>query len=145
MAGGMIVYAAAARIDAAVAGRLRRLGQRAFGVCALLFGGAHFVYLNMTTPLVPKWLPLTPELWAYATGAGFVAAGVAILTGVHARLAAILLTFMLGCFAVLVHARMLLADHVSRMNWTESAINLAVMGVAWVVADSLARADRRVR
>jgi hypothetical protein len=25
------------------------------------------------------------------------------------------------------------------MNWTESAVNLAVTGAAWVVADSLAR------
>jgi len=36
----------------------------------------------------------TCEFWGYATGVGFVAAGVAILTGVQARLAAILLTAM---------------------------------------------------
>ena len=41
-AGGLIVYAASAKIDAALAARLTRLGQLAFGVCALLFGGAHF-------------------------------------------------------------------------------------------------------
>jgi hypothetical protein len=28
------------------------------------------------------------------------------------------------------------------MNWTESAVNLAVIGAAWVVADSLARPKR---
>ena len=141
-AGGLIVYAATARIDAALAARLTRLGQLAFGVCALVFGGAHFVYMNNTAPLVPKWLPPTQEFWGYATGVGFVAAGVAILTGVQARLAAILLTAMLASFGLLANGPMLLADHSSHWNWTESAVNLAVVGAAWVVADSLARPTR---
>jgi uncharacterized membrane protein YphA (DoxX/SURF4 family) len=141
-AGGLIVYAASAKLDAALAARLTRLGQLAFGVCALLFGGAHFVYMNLTAPLVPKWLPPTQEFWAHATGVGQIAAGVAILTGVQARLASILLTAMFASFALLVHAPMLRADPSSPMNWTESAINLAVLGVAWVVADSLARPRR---
>jgi uncharacterized membrane protein YphA (DoxX/SURF4 family) len=137
-AGGLIVYATTARIDAAMAARLTRLGRLAFGICALVFGGAHFVYMNNTASLVPKWLPPTQEFWGYATGVGFVAAGVAILTGVQGRLAAILVTAMLASFALLVHEPMLLADHSSHWNWTESAVNLAVIGAAWVVADSLA-------
>jgi uncharacterized membrane protein YphA (DoxX/SURF4 family) len=141
-AGGLIVYAASARIDAALAARLTRLGQLAFGVCALLFGGAHFFYMSLTAPLVPKWLPPTQEFWAYATGVGQILAGVAILTGVQGRLAAILLTAMYVSFTLLVHSPMLLADSSSRINWSESALNLALIGAAWVVADSLARARR---
>jgi uncharacterized membrane protein YphA (DoxX/SURF4 family) len=143
-AGALIVYATTAKIDAVLATRVTRLGQLAFGVCALLFGGAHFVYMNFTAPLVPKWLPPTQEFWAYATGVGFIAAGVAILTGVQARLAAILLTAMLASFTLLVHEPMLRADPSSHMNWTELAVNLAVLGAAWVVADSLARAEALV-
>jgi len=138
-AGALIVYASTARIDASLAARLTRLGRLAFGVCALVFGGAHFVLMNLTAPLVPKWLPPTQEFWGYATGVGFVAAGVALLTGVQARLAAILLTAMLASFALLVHEPMLVADHSTHFNWTESAENLAMIGAAWVVADSLAR------
>jgi uncharacterized membrane protein YphA (DoxX/SURF4 family) len=141
-AGGLIVYAANAKIDADLAARLTRLGQMAFGVCALLFGGAHFFYMNLTAPLVPKWLPPTQEFWAYATGVGHIAAGVAILTGVQARLAAILLTAMFASFTPLVHAPMLLADSSKYVNWTENALNLALIGAAWVVADSLARPRR---
>jgi uncharacterized membrane protein YphA (DoxX/SURF4 family) len=139
---GLIVYAANARIDAALAKRLTRTGQIAFGICALLFGGAHFLYMNMTAPLVPKWLPPSQEFWAYATGVGHIAAGVAILTGVQARLAAILLTVMYACFTVLVHVPLLLADSSSRTNWSENALNLALIGAAWVMADSLARPRR---
>jgi uncharacterized membrane protein YphA (DoxX/SURF4 family) len=142
-AAGLIVYAAGARIDAALAARLTRLGQLAFGVCALLFGGAHFFYMNLTAPLVPQWLPPTQAFWAYATGVGQIAAGIAILTGVQARLAAILLTAMYVSFTLLVHAPMLLADPSSRMNWSENALNLALIGAAWVVADSLPAIRRR--
>jgi uncharacterized membrane protein YphA (DoxX/SURF4 family) len=121
---------------------LTRLGQLLFGVCALLFGGAHFFYMSLTVPLVPKWLPPSQQFWAYATGIGHIAAGVAIVTGVQARLAAILLTVMFASFTPLVHLPMLLADPTSRMNWSENALNIALTGAAWVVADSLARPRR---
>jgi uncharacterized membrane protein YphA (DoxX/SURF4 family) len=136
-AAGLIVFAANAKIDAALAARLTRVGQLVFGVCALVFGGAHFFYMNLTAPLVPKWLPPSQEFWAYATGIAHIAAGVAILTGVQARLAAILLTAMFASFTPLVHVPSLLADP-SHWHWAENAINLALTGVAWVVADSLA-------
>ena len=137
-AGGLIIYAANARIDAVLATRLTRVGQLAFGVCALLFGGAHFFYMSYTVPMVPKWLPPTQEFWAYATGVGHIAAGIAILTGLRARLAAVLLTAMYAAFTPLVHLPLLLADPSSYGNWTENALNLALTGAAWVVADSLA-------
>ena len=141
-AGGLIVYATTARIDAALAARLTRVGRLAFGICALVFGGAHFIYMNLTAPLVPKWLPPAQEFWAYATGVGHIAAGVAILTGVQARRAAILLTAMFASFTPLVHVPMLLADPSSHWIWSENALNLALIGAAWVVADSLARPRR---
>ena len=142
-AGGLIVFAANVRIDPVLAARLTRLGQLTFGVCALLFGGAHFFYMDLTVPLIPKWLPPTQEFWGYATGIGHIAAGVAILTGVQARLAAILLTAMYASFTPLVHAPMLLADPSSHFIWSENALNIALTGAAWVVADSLARPMRK--
>jgi len=138
-AGALIVFATYARIDAALAARLTRAGQLVFGVCAVLFGGAHFFYMNLTAPLVPTWLPPSQEFWGYATGVAHIAAGVAILTGVQARLAAILLTVMFASFTPLVHLPMLLADPTNHGVWGENAANLAFTGVAWVVADSLAR------
>jgi uncharacterized membrane protein YphA (DoxX/SURF4 family) len=141
-AGGLIIYAGSADINMAQAARLTRVGQLVFGVCAVLFGGAHFFYMNLTAPLIPKWLPPNQEFWAYATGVGHIAAGIAILTGIQARLAAILLTAMYISFTVLVHTPMLLADQSSRGIWSENALNIALIGVAWVVADSLARARR---
>jgi uncharacterized membrane protein YphA (DoxX/SURF4 family) len=95
--------------------------------------------MGLTAPLVPKWLPPTQEFWACATGIGHIAAGIAILTGGQARLAAILLTAMYASFTLLVHGPMLLADPSSHAIWSENAENLALIGTAWVVADSLVR------
>ncbi len=142
-AGGLIIYATHAKIDATLAERLTRLGQWTFGVCALLFGGAHFFYMQLTVPLVPKWLPPSQEFWAYATGLGHIAAGVAILTGVRARLAAILLSAMYASFTPLVHVPMLLTNVSSHWLWSENALNIALTGVAWVVSDSLTRPAHR--
>src|SRR6201999_2229763 len=87
--GALIAYAATAGIDAALSARLMRIGRIAFGVCAVLFGVAHFVYMNMTAPLVPHWLPPNGVFWGYATGVAHIAGGIALITGIQARLAAI--------------------------------------------------------
>jgi len=139
VAAGLIVYASYADIDAMVATRLVRAGQILFGLCAVVWGGAHFVYKNLTAPLVPKWLPPNQVFWGYATGAGHIAGGVAILIGVQARLGAILLTAMYIAFALLAWLPVLMADPSRIGTWSETATTIALIGVAWVVADSLAQ------
>ena len=138
-AAALIIYAASAPIGTTTASRLTHLARLAFGICALLFGGAHFFYMNYTVPLVPHWLPPSQTFWAYATGVAHIAAGLALISGIQARLAAILLTIMYASFTPLVHIPLLLADSSSHFNWSENALNLALTGAAWVVADSLAR------
>jgi uncharacterized membrane protein YphA (DoxX/SURF4 family) len=140
-AGGLIVYADSADLDAVRAAQLVRIARIAFGLCLLVFGTAHFVYMNLTAPLVPKWLPPSQEFWGYLTGVAHVAAGVAILTGVQARLAAILLTIMFALFSVMVHIPMAITG-ATQWIWNENAVNLALIGAAWVVADSLAQRAR---
>lgn len=142
MAGAVIVYAATANIDAALAARLTRIAQLAFGVCALLFGGAHFVYMNYTAPLVPTWLPPSQEFWGYATGIFHIAGGLAILAGIRARLAATLTAAMYASFLPLVFVPVLMVETASVFRWTECATTVVLVGVAWIVADSLATARR---
>ncbi|HSY35427.1 MAG TPA: hypothetical protein VK814_06730 [Acidobacteriaceae bacterium] len=136
-ASALIVYAGSAQMDSALAVRLTRIARMAFGVCSVIWGGAHFMYMNMTAPLVPRWLPPGQVFWGYLTGVCFIAAGLAILTGIQARLAAVLLTVMVASFGLLANGPVLVANPSSHFNWTESALNLALTGAAWVVADSL--------
>jgi uncharacterized membrane protein len=137
-AAALIVYATYATLTPVTSTRLTLLGQVAFGLCALVWGGAHFKYMNLTAPLVPKWLPPSQVFWGYLTGVAFLAAGLAILSRIQARLAAILLTIMLATFTFLVHIRILFTDHRTEFNWTELALNVTLLGATWIVADSLA-------
>jgi uncharacterized membrane protein YphA (DoxX/SURF4 family) len=143
-AAALILYASTANLEPATAARLVRGSQIAFGICAMVFGGAHFVYMNLTAPLVPKWLPPNQLFWGYATGAFHIAAGLAIVSGIRARLAAILLTIMYALFTPLVHLPMLIGDPHNHFLWTENAANLVLTGAAWVVADSLPRAAKPI-
>jgi uncharacterized membrane protein len=138
-AAAVIVWAAHANLDAARAHRLTRAAQVVFGVCAVLFGGAHFVYMNLTAPLVPAWLPGGGVFWGYATGAFHILGGLAIIANIRARLAAILLTVMYALFTPLVHIPQAFLHPTDPWTWAENAANLVLTGCAWVVADSLAR------
>ena len=46
-------------------------------------------------------------------------------------------TVMYAAFTPLVHLPMLLADPSNAYAWSENALNLALIGVAWAAADSL--------
>jgi uncharacterized membrane protein YphA (DoxX/SURF4 family) len=119
------------------AGRpLIRVGLWTFGICLLVFGGAHFFYLDETATLVPSWLPPGQRFWAAATGVAHIAAGLAILSGVHARLAALLATVMFAAFSALIHVPLLVSEP-SHLHWVMNAMNLALTGSAWIAADAL--------
>jgi uncharacterized membrane protein YphA (DoxX/SURF4 family) len=114
-----------------------------FGVCVVVFGISEFVYAAFTASLVPAWLPPTPLFWTYATGACQIAAGLALLSGIQARLAAILLTAMYLIFGLIVHLPRVIADPAAIGAWAENGVNLVLAGAAWTLAASLGRARRR--
>jgi uncharacterized membrane protein len=125
--------------------RMVRAAQIVFGICCVIYGGAHFAYMNLTAPLVPKWLPPSQVFWGQFTGVAQIAAGLAFLSGVQARLAGVLLTVMYVGFTALVHLPMLIAKPADHFIMTENATNLALIGVAWLVAASFANKTHRTR
>jgi uncharacterized membrane protein YphA (DoxX/SURF4 family) len=140
--GAFIICVNHARFGPSTAERLCKIARIAFGICLIYFGLAHHFYLANTVSMVPAWLPPGKTFWAYATGAGHIAAGIAIISGVYARPGAVLLTAMFIVFAILVHPIRVFTDPHNHFAWGENAVNIALIGSAWVVAASLSAADK---
>ena len=138
-AAAVIICAYSAPLEPATVERVSKISRLVFGICLIYFGLAHHFYLANTVSMVPAWLPPGQTFWAYATAAGHVAAGIALISGIYARPATILLAAMFVVFQFLVHAPRIFSDPRTHMNWAENAVNFALIGSAWVIAASIPR------
>lgn len=142
LAGGWMLFArmGAAREDGALGWLAGERGARAamvvLGLWLLPIGLSHFFYAKETHDLVPAWLPFRWG-WGYLTGAGHIAAGVGVLTGVWGRVAAWCEAGMVMVFTVVIWVPAAVAKPTDRLTWEELCISWAIGAACWAVAQGL--------
>jgi uncharacterized membrane protein len=122
---------------AATAGGMRQslslVARTLAGVSAIVFGCTHFNYIDITASFVPAWIPPSTVFWAWVTGAGHLAAGLALVSGIQARLAVTLHAAMMASFVVLLHLPRVIAEPHKHEEWIMLAISSALTGSAWLI------------
>lgn len=125
------------RLKAVLGGRSRNLTRVLFGLACVGFGLSHFAYAEFTAKMIPPWFPLRMSL-AYLTGACHIAAGLGLVSGVRARLAATLEALMLSLFVLLVHIPSVFTAPEwapdPRTQWTELLLAWRIAASAAVIA-----------
>jgi uncharacterized membrane protein len=139
--GGEVLVMIAGALGLSAGGRARLAARILCGIALLAFGTAHLAYVQQTAALVPAWLP-SPTGWVWFTGAAYLAAGLALLTGILARWAAMLMVAQMGLFTLLVWAPAVMAHPHDTGQWSElldsGALTAAVLVAA---AGGIARED----
>lgn len=112
-----------------------RIGRALYGLSLIFFGSAHFIDMKDTLSLIPNWLP-GHLFWAYFTGCAFIAAGLATLTGLCARLAVTLSVLQITLFLILVWLPIVASGSRNPFQWSETILNVALSAGGWVIAES---------
>lgn len=125
---------------------LLSLGRWFFAVPFAVFGLFHFMNAEaMAAGAIPAYMPFK-IVWVFLTGAGLVAASVAMLTGKYDKLAAVLLAVFLIVMVLLIHAQvaMLSGDpRTSQMGLSNLLKDISLAGGALMYAKHYAT-DRAV-
>ena len=79
-----------------------RFAEIIYGLVMAAFGLLHF---KTGTAIMPSFMPGSPAMWMYITGAAFLAAAIAIIINKYKRLACYLLALMLIIFVLVMHVK----------------------------------------
>ena len=141
LAGAWVLYVAfasdwdKARLGFATGNKGLRIARVLYALAMIPFGVAHFIYLEHTAELVPAYVPWHVTV-AYFTGCAFIVAGLAMIIGVFARLAATLSAFQMGMFLLLVWVPIVAAGSKDAFQRSETVCSIALAAASWVVAES---------
>ena len=82
-----------------------KVAEFIFAIIFIYFGYLHFKNANMMVGGVPGFFPGDPKIYIYLTGAGFILAAIAIITGIQKTLACYLLAAVLLIFVFTIHVK----------------------------------------
>jgi uncharacterized membrane protein len=111
-----------------------------FILCLPMIGLAHFFYAPQTAAMVPGWLPYRLG-WAWLTGAGSLAAALALLFEVVPFAAATTEAAMMSVITLLVWGLGIVREPMSRLQWTGFWISTAFTAACWTIATTYRRSS----
>lgn len=113
--------------------KLASPGRYLLAVSMAIFGIDHFQVAGFIAALIPSWIPWH-SFFTYASGVGFLAAGLAFALDRHLRLAGTVLGIMFVLWVVVLHAPRVAAHWQNGNEWNSAIVALAMSGCAFVVA-----------
>lgn len=127
-----------------------RMGSLFYGISLPVFGALHVIYPGSVAALVPAFYPW-PLFLAYLTGAAKIVGGLAIVSGLFPRAAAMCAGVLFGTYVLTLHIPRAITIHGPQLTSADDAVQLAaragltslcvaigMWGAAWIVADGLA-------
>lgn len=99
-------------------------------------GLQHFLFAEFVKSLVPTWIP-GGLFWTYLAGAALATAGLGLLTGFKAKLAAILGGWMVFAWLLLLHFPRAMGPGGNLNEWTAVCEATVVSGLLFVLAGRL--------
>src|SRR5579862_9899422 len=124
---------------AATNDRQLHIAKYLLGAALIPIGLSHFVYMKIAEPMVPAILPYHAA-WVAFTGGAHIAAGLAILSGFFAKLAAQLEAAMVTAFGVFVWLPAVLEKPGDVSRWVPFIVTIAVANSVWPVASTISDA-----
>jgi len=118
-------------------------GRALFGLALIGFGLSQFVVWDFVPGRAPAFVaaPVVRAMWVIVSGALFVAAGLAIITGKRAIRFALATAALIAVWALLRHLPLVAVDRSIGVEWTNTGKALALTGGALAIAGSFL--DRR--
>jgi len=105
-------------------------------VCTGIFftasGIQHFLFIDFVKTLVPRWIP-GDVFWSYVAGVGLIAAGVALITGILRKQAALVASWMVFAWFVILHVPRGFGETASYNEWIAIFEALAVASLLAVI------------
>lgn len=80
-----------------------RFAEIIYALTMGFFGVLHFMNADAMSGMIPDYMPADGTIWIYITGAGFIAAALAIIINKFKRPACYLLALMLLLFVFMLH------------------------------------------
>lgn len=82
-----------------------RLAEMLYALIMGFFGVMHFMNADVMSGMLPDYMPGDGKIWIYITGAGLIAAALAIIINKFKKLACYLLAVMLLIFVFTLHLK----------------------------------------